>query len=694
MTFFYDINKRLADLDQNKPILNESQQQVDEKYMGFDKTVAAIKKGGSAENPEAVAAAIGRKKYGKERFQKAAAAGKKLGEQSVAEGSLNEGQYEMMLHNGRVKKFVAKDDADAKRIAAGHGAKSVIKLKGGVPAGKVSEQGVAEGSKELGDEFAAMLSGMGKSFRRGPAPRKPESAPRDYSADIAALPELRAQYEELMRKFKSLGGSSYQYADREQNLSDSERQARDLWNGPIQDLRRKINAAEKAQGEQGMTEDEMGEGNEFSGALAQARATGQKEFEVDGRTYPVNEGRVERTDQGVRHHGNYGTEYQGDDDEDESPAKKRTKDGDDKGSGKKRGRPAAARDTYNAPFGTVDIPKWKGPKTVHKIGDAEPGKKAPQRGRPKKVREQDDMIDIVDRGEYDREGDMAHDQLRTVMDAAKELRGILRADENLPEWVQSKITKALDYIDTARDYMKSQKSSDMEPVTEKAVSRSQQQAAGIALAARKSGKKPQAGTASAEMAKMPEKELEKFASTKHKGLPKKVKETTTSGSVAVADTAEPKKAKGKSSVSFGKGIYDSWNRELEQMISESMNITVTQSTSDTGEIDKSISVNATGDDAVRLAQLLSLAGIEGHHDHEDHSCPTCGQEPCGCAEIVDENSPDWPTNTEYNQDSLQYSGGLNRPKSTGQTTVPVIASQLDRQMSESTDLDYIKKMLG
>lgn len=57
-------------------------QQLEEKYMGFDKTVAAIKKGGSAENPEAVAAAIGRKKYGKEKFQKAAAAGKKLGEGS------------------------------------------------------------------------------------------------------------------------------------------------------------------------------------------------------------------------------------------------------------------------------------------------------------------------------------------------------------------------------------------------------------------------------------------------------------------------------------------------------------------------------------------------------------------------------------------------------------------------------------
>ena len=61
-------------------------------------------------------------------------------QQDVAEGSLNEGQYEMMMRNGQVKKFIAKDDADAKRIAAGHGAKSLIRLKGGVPAGKVSEQ--------------------------------------------------------------------------------------------------------------------------------------------------------------------------------------------------------------------------------------------------------------------------------------------------------------------------------------------------------------------------------------------------------------------------------------------------------------------------------------------------------------------------------------------------------------------------
>jgi len=61
------------------------------------------------------------------------------------------------------------------------------------------------------------------------------------------------------------------------------------------------------------------------------------------------------------------------------------------------------------------------------------------------------------RGEYDREGDMAKDDLRTIADAAQELYSILDADENLPEWVQLKIIKAVDYLDTARDYMKANK---------------------------------------------------------------------------------------------------------------------------------------------------------------------------------------------------------------------------------------------
>lgn len=65
-----------------------------------------------------------------------------------------------------------------------------------------------------------------------------------------------------------------------------------------------------------------------------------------------------------------------------------------------------------------------------------------------------------DPNEYDQEGEMAQGQLRTAEEAAEELRSILDADENLPEWVQSKITKAVDYLDTARDYMKSAEQED------------------------------------------------------------------------------------------------------------------------------------------------------------------------------------------------------------------------------------------
>ena len=59
-----------------------------------------------------------------------------------------------------------------------------------------------------------------------------------------------------------------------------------------------------------------------------------------------------------------------------------------------------------------------------------------------------------DPAEYDQEGDMAKTQLKTMIDAAQELHDMIGDNDNLPEWVQSKITKATDYIDTARDYLK------------------------------------------------------------------------------------------------------------------------------------------------------------------------------------------------------------------------------------------------
>ena len=58
--------------------------------------------------------------------------------------------------------------------------------------------------------------------------------------------------------------------------------------------------------------------------------------------------------------------------------------------------------------------------------------------------------------EYGFEGDMAISQLRTIMRNAEHLAGMLEPDTDLPEWVQSKITLATDYIVTAHNYMMSE----------------------------------------------------------------------------------------------------------------------------------------------------------------------------------------------------------------------------------------------
>lgn len=67
----------------------------------------------------------------------------------------------------------------------------------------------------------------------------------------------------------------------------------------------------------------------------------------------------------------------------------------------------------------------------------------------------DFLAEAKDPNEYDQEGEMTKGQLRTLLDAAQQLHDMLEDDENMPEWVQNKITKAVDYIDTVRDYMQS-----------------------------------------------------------------------------------------------------------------------------------------------------------------------------------------------------------------------------------------------
>jgi hypothetical protein len=60
--------------------------------------------------------------------------------------------------------------------------------------------------------------------------------------------------------------------------------------------------------------------------------------------------------------------------------------------------------------------------------------------------------------EYGFEGEMAMSQLKGIMQHAKSLHGMLKPDTDLPEWVQSKITLAYDYMQTAADYMSTEMS--------------------------------------------------------------------------------------------------------------------------------------------------------------------------------------------------------------------------------------------
>jgi hypothetical protein len=428
------------------------------------------------------------------------------------------------------------------------------------------------------------------------------------------------------------------------------------------------------------------EGNKFTGNLAKARAAGKKQADLDGDgdMEKVQHEAVEKTARGVVHKagaGGYGRKFDTDEEGDEKDnAKAEVKRG--------RGRPKKGSDDTGAvkkyddtdlakAMGVGKAPKtFKGATTKHKIAA-------------------EGADDPADQGEYDQEGDMAKDQLHTLTKAAEELSSILDDDQDLPEWVQSKITKALEFINTSNDYMDQERhdSDDMNKLDEEPKSKNQAIAARIARGVQKGEVKAKPGSASAEMAKMKPKELNKFAKGSTKGLPKKVskkkeevEETTTAGAVATAPTSG-KASKG--GMQFGKGIYDSWNRELEQVIAESMNISMNMNSDSHGGPGRSLTVTATEEDAMKLAALLKMAGVGG--EESSGGCG-CGETPCGCdrGEIVDENKPDWPTNTETSSDALQYAGGLNKPKTDvagdGQTTVPVTAVH-------TQDEDELRRMM-
>jgi hypothetical protein len=151
------------------------------------------------------------------------------------------------------------------------------------------------------------------------------------------------------------------------------------------------------------------------------------------------------------------------------------------------------------------------------------------------------------------------------------------------------------------------------------------------------------------------------------------------------------------------------NRELESMIAEGMNVNMSMNSDANGGPSKSLTVTATDDDALKLGQVLKEAGLgdgndQGYGGSGYQSACGCGTPDCSCGDqemdeaygdnAVSQNAPDYPTNTETAEDNFEYAGGLNKPKSTGQTTVPVIASQEERQESYAAEEeDAIKRMM-
>ena len=65
-----------------------------------------------------------------------------------------------------------------------------------------------------------------------------------------------------------------------------------------------------------------------------------------------------------------------------------------------------------------------------------------------------------DPGEYDNEGEMAKNQLQSILRDAEHMIEMFDDEENLPEWVQNKITKAQDYLQSAHSYMMGQDEDD------------------------------------------------------------------------------------------------------------------------------------------------------------------------------------------------------------------------------------------
>jgi hypothetical protein len=138
----------------------------------------------------------------------------------------------------------------------------------------------------------------------------------------------------------------------------------------------------------------------------------------------------------------------------------------------------------------------------------------------------------------DHEVEMARSDILATMKNAKALYELLKnrsEEEGLEGWVQEKIIKANDYLNSVREYYDEKMMQEMtggvitaggvgeSKLKEKAVSKAQQRFFGMAHAMQKGKKIPDASEELKSVAKsMGKKDVKDFAKTKHKGLPQHV----------------------------------------------------------------------------------------------------------------------------------------------------------------------------
>ena len=338
--------------------------------------------------------------------------------------------------------------------------------------------------------------------------------------------------------------------------------------------------------EQEVSEDDIDE-NAFNQAAAAAERAGKKEFEFGGKTHPV------KMDKDTAH--------QLDDDVNEE-----------------------AKPDY------IDIDK---------DGDKEESMK-------KAAKDAEKMKEDYDKDEYDEEGEMADNQLNVVHDAAQELQDIIDTDDNLPEWVQGKITKAMDYLDTARDYMKSV-DDDEEDLEERSLTAGEkdrmkelEKEIDMKDFVERYGKEKGESVYYATITKMAKQ-----------GKKKKANETTVAGAVATSADA------GGSNIYSNPSVYESLNTKFQNILSESMNVSV-NSSNDPSSV-PSITVSASGEDALALGKLLQLAAVP---QSAQQPCERCGEMHEGECTMEDyANEPEEQTqDTDFMTNTI--SGGLNGPK--------------------------------